>query len=73
MFSSFAKSPPVRNGVIWSRQFVDPHSIHTGRRNSLKEKKKSCVFEFWKIFPRWETMLFGVIIYFLFLFLQWEN
>ena len=46
---------------------VDPHLVHVDRHDSLsKEKKegKACVFEFWKIHPRWGTVLFGFATYF---------
>ena len=41
----------------------------------LKKKINGCrekmVFEFGKIHPWWETVLFGVTTYFIFLFLKW--
>ena len=50
----------------------------TDRRDSLFLKKKSkmeskYVFRFWKIHPRWGTVLFGVTTYFFFLFYKGEN
>ena len=62
---------------IINKDYCEPYLIHRPKRLAFKKKKrrrKVGVFEFWKIRPPGETILFGVATYFLFLFfLNGEN
>ena len=60
--------------LVWP--LPDPFGWHDSLSLFLKssvEWNGKVVFEFWKIRPRWGTVLFGVATYFLFLFFKGEK